>query len=70
MNFLRKALNLYIDGFRNLLVTEKKVWLIILSKLFIMFFILKLFFFPNILKRDFSPGEDSSNHIIKELTNP
>ncbi|MCX7862692.1 MAG: DUF4492 domain-containing protein, partial [Bacteroidales bacterium] len=37
-------------------------------KLFIMFFILKLFFFPNVLKRDFKTNEERSKYIIHELT--
>ena len=36
----------YLEGFREMKL-GKTLWLIILVKLFIMFFILKLFFFPN-----------------------
>ena len=35
----------YLEGFREMKL-GKTLWLIILVKLFIMFFILKLFFFP------------------------
>ena len=36
----------YLEGFREMKL-GKTLWLIILVKLFIMFFILRLFFFPN-----------------------
>lgn len=35
----------YVDGFRNMTL-GRTLWLIILLKLFIMFFILRIFFFP------------------------
>ena len=39
----------YRDGFREMTL-GRTLWAIILIKLFIMFFILKLFFFPSFLK--------------------
>jgi len=48
---LKKIWDFYYDGFRNLSADSRKLWLIILVKLFIMFAILKVFFFPNILKQ-------------------
>lgn len=48
----------------------KQLWLIILIKLFIMFAILKLFFFPNFLKTNFNSDEERSDYVIEQLTNP
>ena len=48
----------------------KTLWAIILIKLFIMFVILKLFFFPNFLKTNFDTDEERSKHVIEQLTNP
>ena len=45
----------------------KKLWLIILIKLFIMFAILKVFFFPNILKDNFKTDRERIEHIEKQL---
>lgn len=39
----------YRDGFRSMTI-GRTLWVLILIKLFIMFFILKLFFFPSFLK--------------------
>jgi membrane protein len=45
-HFLKKAFYLYYDGFRQMTL-GKTLWMIILLKLFIMFAVLKVFFFPN-----------------------
>ena len=44
----------------------KTLWLIILVKLFIMFFILRLFFFPNYLGQ-FDSDSEKENHVSNEL---
>lgn len=46
----------------------KTLWIIIFIKLFIMFAILKLFFFPNILKTQFETEEERGNHVIDNIT--
>jgi hypothetical protein len=35
-----------------------------------MFLILRIFFFPDILKRDFNSDEERSMHVLEQLTNP
>ena len=37
----------------------KTLWLIIIVKLFIMFFVLKLFFFPNFIKENAKKGSEA-----------
>ena len=46
-NTLLNIWNFYLEGFRSMTL-GRTLWLIILVKLFIMFFILKIFFFPNL----------------------
>ena len=46
-SFLHRAFDLYYDGFRSMRL-GKTLWAIILIKLFIIFAILKVFFFPNL----------------------
>ena len=48
-NFLYRVYDLYVDGFRHMRL-GKTLWAIILIKLFIIFVVLKIFFFPNFLK--------------------
>ena len=56
--FFRRVFDLYYDGFRHMQL-GKTLWLIIAIKLFIMFFILKLFFFPNFLHQHAEKGGEA-----------
>ena len=56
----------YYDGFKAMTV-GKKLWLIILIKLAIMFLVFKLFFFPNYLNSHFKTTEEKSQHVIEQL---
>ncbi|HUS87578.1 MAG TPA: DUF4492 domain-containing protein [Bacteroidales bacterium] len=67
-NPIRKVINFYLEGFRNLPDWGVKVWVVIIFKLFIMFFILKLFFFPDLLKRDFGSDSERSKYMLEQLT--
>lgn len=57
----------YLQGFKEMKL-GKTLWLIILVKLFIMFFILKLFFFPNYLGK-FDNDSAKEEHVSSELIN-
>ena len=67
--FWNKVWHLYYDGFRNMTI-GRTLWAVILVKLFIMFFILRLFFFPNYIKRHAPEGEEAEfvATSIMELT--
>jgi hypothetical protein len=47
----------------------KKVWIIILIKLFVIFAILKLFFFPDFLKKNFRSDKERSEYVREQLIN-
>ena len=64
-SFLYRVFDLYYDGFRSMRL-GKTLWAIILIKLFVIFFILKLFFFPNFLKQH-AEG-DEAGYVATELT--
>jgi len=66
---IKKVFKFYYEGFRNM-TWGRKLWGIILLKLFIMFAILRIFFFPDVLKRDFTTDEERSDHVLEQLTNP
>lgn len=66
-SFFKRVFYLYYDGFREMTV-GKKLWIIILIKLFIMFAILKLFFFPDFLKTHFKNDKERTEHILNQLT--
>jgi hypothetical protein len=48
----------------------KKLWVIILIKLFILFFILKAFFFPDILQVNFGNDKERGDYVIEQLAKP
>ena len=63
-NFLYRIYDLYVDGFRHMRL-GKTLWAIILIKLFIIFVVLKIFFFPNCLKQH-AEG-DEAGFVADEL---
>ena len=64
-SFLYKVFHLYYDGFRSMKL-GRTLWAIILIKLFVIFVVLKLFFFPNFLKQH-AKG-DEAGYVATELT--
>lgn len=68
MAYAAKRLYLfYREGFRSMVV-GRTLWKIIIIKLFILFAVLKLFFFPNYLKDNFSTDRERAGHVLQNLT--
>ena len=65
---INKIANFYIDGFRNISKLGIKMWVIIFIKLFIMFAILKIFFFKDFLGQKFENDKEKSEYIIQQIT--
>ena len=61
---LHRIFDLYYEGFRSMRL-GKTLWAIILIKLFIIFAVLKVFFFPNFLKQHAEGNE--SGYVASEL---
>lgn len=64
--FIQNLYTFYRDGFQNMTV-GKTLWLIVLIKLFIMFVVLRIFFFPNYLNTNFTDEQSKANHVRQEL---
>ena len=64
---LNNIIQFYYLGFKNMTI-GKRLWAIIIIKLIIMFFVLKIFFFPNFLKTHFKTDAERSNYVIEQLT--
>jgi predicted lactoylglutathione lyase len=47
----------------------RKVWIIIIIKLFIIIVILKIFFFQDFLNKNFNSDKEKSEHVLDQLTN-
>jgi hypothetical protein len=67
-NIASGVFRFYYDGFRNMSNWGKKVWLIILIKLFIIFVLLRIFFFPDFLRKNFENDSERSNYVLDNLT--
>ena len=63
-NFLYRVYELYVEGFRSMTI-GRTLWAVILIKLFIIFVVLKLFFFPNFLKQH--ADGDEPGFVASEL---
>ena len=66
-NIIYKVWRFYYDGFRSMTL-GKTLWLLILIKLFIIFFVLKLFFFHNFISEHAEEGEEAE-FVMKNITN-
>lgn len=65
-NLFRRIFRFYYDGFREMTL-GKTLWVILLIKLFVIFVILRLLFFPNVLagKSEEERGEIVRSELIK-----
>jgi hypothetical protein len=66
---VKKLINFYYEGFRDMSAWGRKVWLIIFIKLFILFAILRLFFFHDFLHDKYANDKQRSKYVLEQLTN-
>lgn len=59
----------YRDGFREM-TTGRYLWLLILVKLAVFFLVFKLFFFPDLLQRDYDNDADRAEAVRNSLLDP
>lgn len=57
----------YCDGFRRMTL-GKTLWKIIFIKLFVMFAVLKFFFFPDFLATRFTTDRQRADYVLEQLT--
>jgi hypothetical protein len=62
----KKVLFFYIDGFKNLSDLGRKLWVIIIIKLVVIFVIIKAFFFPTITTK--VKKEHLQDLYVKQIT--
>ena len=67
LKIARGVVMFYVDGFRSMQV-GKKLWLLIAVKLFVMFAVLKVFFFPNFLKENFANDTERAAYVLESMT--
>lgn len=62
----KRVFRFYADGFRSMTI-GRKLWLLIIIKLFVIFAVLKLFFFPDLLSRDYDNDADRARAVGQSL---
>lgn len=67
ISIIKRVFGFYYGGFRDMPQWGRKVWIIIIIKLFIMFAILKLFFFPDFLRNKYDNDEKRSEYVLDQL---
>ncbi|MDE7141999.1 MAG: DUF4492 domain-containing protein [Muribaculaceae bacterium] len=67
--FFARVWDLYAGGFREMTV-GRRLWLLILIKLAIIFLVFKLFFFPDRLREDYATDAERADAVRSALTNP
>lgn len=67
MNLLNTIFHFYLDGFRQMTL-GRTLWALILLKLFIMFAILRLFFFRPAMRG--MTEEEKQQHVATQLARP
>ena len=64
---ITSVIRFYIEGFRGMTI-GRSLWLLFIIKLFIMFAILKLFFFPDMLGSGYDNDEQRADAVRRALT--
>ena len=67
---IKRIWNFYYEGFRDMSWWGRRLWIIIVIKLFIIFAILKLFFFHDFLKTKFTSEKQRGEYVMEQLINP
>ncbi len=57
----------YAEGFRSMTV-GRKLWVLIIFKLVVLFLVLKLFFFPDVLQSRYDSDEQRAQAVRQALT--
>ncbi len=63
-----KIWRFYVDGFKNMTI-GRKLWLIIIIKLIVIFAVLKLFFFPDLLGSRYDTDSERASAVRSALVN-
>ncbi|MDD4032784.1 MAG: DUF4492 domain-containing protein [Bacteroidales bacterium] len=66
-NGVESVFRFYLEGFRSMTL-GKTLWVLIILKIFILFFVLRFFFFPDFLKTKFHTEQERGEYVIEQLT--
>lgn len=66
---IQRVIDLYADGFRQMTV-GRKLWALIIIKLILLFGVMKLFFFPDILHERYDTDAERASAVRIALSHP
>jgi hypothetical protein len=64
---MNRIFRFYYNGFKNMSWWGNRVWIIILIKLFVIFLILRIFFFNDFLQKNFKTEGQKSEYVLDQL---
>ncbi len=64
---LRNIVSFYVEGFRKMTL-GRTLWKVIIIKVFIIFGIIKIFFFPDFLQTTFSNDNERAAYVMDNIT--
>jgi hypothetical protein len=64
-----KIFNFFYEGIRNMSGHSRKLWIIIIIKLVIIFAILRIFLFPDFLNSRYDTEKEKIDHVTEQLIN-
>ena len=68
-NIFSRVVSFYIDGFRNMTV-GRSLWVLIIIKVVILFAVIKLFFFPDVLSTNYDSDAARADAVREALAAP
>lgn len=68
ITYIKKIFQFYLEGFKNMKI-GRRLWVIIAIKFVLFFVIMKILFFPNFLKENFSNDTQRAEYVLENLIN-
>lgn len=65
---IRSIYRFYYEGFRDMSWWGKRAWVIIIIKVIIIFAVLRIFFFPDFLRKNFDDDKQRSEYVLDQIT--
>ncbi len=65
---MQKIFLFYVEGFKNMKL-GKRLWMLILIKLFVLLVVMKWLFFPNFLATNFETDAQRADYVLEHLSN-
>lgn len=66
-SMLGRVVDFYVEGFKSMTI-GRKLWALIIFKLVVLFLVLKIFFFPNILNERYDTDSERAEAVRTNLT--